>query len=124
MPAQMTLALAPTSVPLPPKQGPKARAQTNGVNGRCKVGVSDRDITTFTIIVVTGIESTNAEVRAEIHKIIIMATAKRDSAETDMITFSVSFPIHAMNPRRSIPSISTNIAAKKRSVGHSTLDRT
>jgi hypothetical protein len=50
IPAQITLADAPTKVPLPPKQGPNANAQTSGCNGRPSVVFSDKVMTTFTFI--------------------------------------------------------------------------
>jgi hypothetical protein len=84
----MTLADAPTSVPLPlkinlnynfwlqrfikknnndapPRHGPNANAQTSGCNGNARAVFCVKATTTLTIIVVTGMLSTKADVIAD-----------------------------------------------------------
>lgn len=50
---------------LPPKQAPNARAHTSGWSGKFNAEFSAKEIVIFTIIVVSGILSTKAEVMAE-----------------------------------------------------------
>lgn len=49
----------------PPRQAPNANAQTSGCKGRFSAFFSANEIAIFTIIVVNGILSTNAEAMAE-----------------------------------------------------------
>jgi len=55
----------------PPKQAPRARAQTKGCSGRFKVLFCAKDMVIFTIIVVSGMLSTKAEATAETFRKII-----------------------------------------------------
>uniref|UniRef100_A0A182V548 Secreted protein n=1 Tax=Anopheles merus TaxID=30066 RepID=A0A182V548_ANOME len=120
----MTFADAPTNVPLPPRHGPNASAQTIGCSGKPRYAFSDSATTIFTIMAVTGMLSTNADVRAEIHSMMTIATASRRSSDTDRMIVSVACPIQSISPIRSTASISVNMAAKNSSVGHSTRDST
>lgn len=104
---------------LPPKQGPNAKAHTNGSKGKPKVSLATNDTTTLTIIAVTGILSKTADAKAEIHKIMNIAIAKRFFLSTHKIILSVTSPIQVNRPNRSTHSIITNIAAKKSNVVHS-----
>ncbi len=56
------------SVPLPPKQAPKAKAQTRGWKGKFKLELEARRVTTGIIIAVKGMLSTKAEHRPDVHK--------------------------------------------------------
>lgn len=58
------------------------------------------------------------------HKMIRMATIRRDSSPTERITFSVWRPIQSMRPSSERASIRTNRAAKKSNVDHSTRAKT
>ena len=57
------------------------------------------------------------------HKISKIDTVNLESSPTDIMKFSVCFPIHIIKPNLSTASINTNIAAKNKSVGHSTRDK-
>ena len=50
---------------LPPKQAPKANAQTSGCSGRFKALFCANEMVIFTIMVVNGILSTKADAIAE-----------------------------------------------------------
>lgn len=102
----------------PPKQAPNDNAQTSGCKGRCNTSANDRTI--LIIIVVKGILSTKADAIADTQTTIRMATVKRDSSWTDLITFSVWVPIHSMSPSLANDSINMNKPAKNSSVAHST----
>lgn len=56
---------APYKLPLPPKVGPNANAKAIGWTGRLSVLLSASETTIFTIIAVTGIESTTDDVKAD-----------------------------------------------------------
>uniref|UniRef100_A0A182JE03 Uncharacterized protein n=1 Tax=Anopheles atroparvus TaxID=41427 RepID=A0A182JE03_ANOAO len=96
----------------------------NERSGSPRYALPDRATTIFTIIAVTGMLSTKADVSAEIQRMITIATASRRSSDTDRMIVSVACPIQSISPIRSTASISVNMAAKNSSVGHSTLDRT
>lgn len=53
-----------------------------------------------------------------------MATASRDSSDTERITFSVCLPIQSISPSSDSASIRINRAAKKSNVDHSTREIT
>lgn len=135
----MTFADAPTNVPFPPNAGPKAIAHTRGCRGNPSFVFPAKEITIFSIICVTGKDSTKADDKAETcfkrinfkvqlifffmiltHKMMMIANASRYSFETPLIIVSVPDPINAIKPIRSTASIKTNIAAKNSKVGHST----
>lgn len=66
MPAATILDDAPYRLPFPPSVGPNAKANTSGLMGICNTSFVANDTTILTIIAVTGIESTTAEVKADI----------------------------------------------------------
>lgn len=105
-------------------QAPIANAQMSGCNGKFNAFFSDNEIVTFSIIVVSGMLSTNADAIADTQSIINIATIKRFSSPTDIITFSVCDPIQSIRPSTDSASISTNSAAKNSNVDHSTRAKT
>lgn len=56
---------APYRLPFPPNVGPNAKAKAIGCTGRLRVWFSASETTIFTIIAVTGIESTTDDVKAD-----------------------------------------------------------
>lgn len=109
---------------VPPMQAPIANAQMSGCSGKFKAFFSANEIVTFSIIVVNGILSTNADAIADTQSMINIATVKRLSSPTTKIMFSACDPIHSMRPSSDSASISTNNAAKNNNVDHSTRAKT
>ena len=105
---------------LPPKQAPMVSAQMSGCKGRFSADFSDNEMVTFSNIAVSGMLFTNADPIAATHKIIKIATAKRNSSLTIRITFSVCIPIHSMRLSFANDSMSINKTARNSSVDHST----
>ena len=76
-PAVTTFAEAPMSVPLPPRQAPKARAQISGPRSRLRS--TERESTIGIIVAVYGMLSMKAEATAETHNMMTTAAASRYS---------------------------------------------
>jgi hypothetical protein len=75
-------------VPLPPRQAPNAKDQTNGCMGRSRVGFSANALTTGIIMVVKGMLSMKAEAIPDTHKINKMATANLKRASCLYVNLS------------------------------------
>ncbi|KAH9421568.1 hypothetical protein DERP_008969 [Dermatophagoides pteronyssinus] len=94
-PEQTTLDDAPINVPLPPRQAPNA--------------------------IVNGILSMNDDDKADIQINTNIATINLEFSGTELMKSCVNCPIHQRNFNSANASITTNNAAKKINVDHSTL---
>lgn len=116
-PATMTLAEAPISVPLPPRQAPKDKAHQKGLKFSippicpifCISGI---------IVATKGMLSIKAEAIADNHKInIVVETTAPLVASIDFLA------THSITPTWSNAPTIINKPAKKKRVGHSTASR-
>jgi hypothetical protein len=113
IPATITLAAAPTKVPFPPRQAPKARVHHNGSMGMvdmvsmvCNKGI---------MVATKGMLSTTEEAIADSHNTNMPVWSRFPPVSSR--AFSAT---NSITPLTSNPPTMTNKPAKKKIVGHST----
>mmetsp|Transcript_50142 Transcript_50142/g.122371 ORF Transcript_50142/g.122371 Transcript_50142/m.122371 type:complete len:201 (-) Transcript_50142:871-1473(-) len=113
------LALAPMSVPLPPKHAPKTSAHARG-SIESPSTCSTICIITGTIVAVNGMLSTNDEKSAATQMMRQIAANCRDSTGTSFTTWLREVAMERSRPSSPSASMNTKSAAKKSKVSHST----
>mmetsp|Transcript_36916 Transcript_36916/g.75676 ORF Transcript_36916/g.75676 Transcript_36916/m.75676 type:complete len:229 (-) Transcript_36916:117-803(-) len=113
------LAEAPMRVPLPPKQAPKASAQASG-SMLMPTTLATIFCMTGTMVAVKGMLSTKAEKMALDQQMRKMEKAWRPPGDTSDTMLDSVLAMKRSSPNSPTPSTTTNRAAKKSSVSHST----